>query len=613
MNDVLKVNFYKQYKWSPKKEEDLQFVGRKYIFEDFWDNIGRLTHHKGRKNRAFIGQRKLGKTALFLRMYNITFWEQKQVIPFYFCFPQREKLELNEIVASISMTLLQQALAYITKDENIIAIEDAETMFAYIGDKKYPWLKLLTLQWPKLMKRIEQKNGESCLEEVWNLVSFFARIFKKKSLLIIDEAQQMEAAIYEKDKLISCRGSIAKVIIDTSVLTYISGSKISMLAYEFLDYYISNRFIKYNFHPLVKEEAFELMKLLLPKNSYSGIQEDLFNLTKGNPFYIKAILAENPEYNLEKSKKKSFSSFVKLKEIYDFEVLNRRGTIYQFWQEHFLGNAHLLNGDPKGKKGLTIQILHKIAKSNDYIYFDELRKEFAIKDVKSKMEQLRTADLIDYQPFLERVEGFRDPVLAVSIANIYADVLFPGDRDEQLQKEINEISGLNERIQQLEKNTQQQITAIKNSVVNLDKKVKSAVGKINLVKGRKKEGTIRRRIRIAIQKKKGIFSAYKLEGKVQNAYISTSSGKGCEIDIFAKLKKGRKTVAVIGEVKERKKKVNSTDVKKFVNALALAKIEFELKNCIAIYISTSGFTKPAQKLLEQYNIRFSENDRVFCT
>lgn len=151
-------------------------------------------------------------------------------------------------------------------------------------------------------------------------------------------------------------------------------------------------------------------------------------------------------------------------------------------------------------------------------------------------------------------------------------------------------------------------------LVSLDKSVKSALGKMSLQKGMRKENRIRKKIRMMISKKQHMFASYELEGDVHSINITGSKGTGCQIDIFAQLR-GRgtksKRFALLVEVKNHKAKTGIADARKFVASIQRAKKEYKLKSIAAVYISKSGFTKGAREYLESCDITVAQSEQVF--
>lgn len=95
--------------------------------------------------------------------------------------------------------------------------------------------------------------------------------------------------------------------------------------------------------------------------------------------------------------------------------------------------------------------------------------------------------------------------------------------------------------------------------------------------------------------------------------IKLISGEGGQIDLFGHLqatdRRKPKNCYIIGEMKDRKSKVGKKDVEKFLQKIALVKMKYKEDNAISIYISTSGFWKPAQELLEKNNIFYGSSDK----
>jgi 3,4-dihydroxy-2-butanone 4-phosphate synthase len=89
---------------------------------------------------------------------------------------------------------------------------------------------------------------------------------------------------------------------------------------------------------------------------------------------------------------------------------------------------------------------------------------------------------------------------------------------------------------------------------------------------------------------------------------------GCQIDLYAELvtKKGKRSqkTAFLAEIKDRHSKVGITDSNKFLRTLSLAKKQYKLKKMNAVYISSSGFSKTAQSLLESNGILCGTSEAI---
>ena len=73
-------------------QEDLctPFVGRKLELEMLWDTLCRHVNWKV-TNRTLVSHRKMGKTSLLKRFFNVAFWEQDEVVVLYYSFKNTSK------------------------------------------------------------------------------------------------------------------------------------------------------------------------------------------------------------------------------------------------------------------------------------------------------------------------------------------------------------------------------------------------------------------------------------------------------------------------------------------------------------------------------------------
>lgn len=530
-------NFYQTYDWSPKNDKGVIFAGREIELRDFWQEIHNLIDGDGKNNTAYIGHRKLGKTTFLERCYNLVFWEQSEVLPYYYSFPQQEEdktYEVQEIAEQMSLDLLKQAIAFMTKDPEVLNFLFEELLYDYIHEKKLPKASLVikTLKMAKT-KRLEAK-GPARLRIIWQVCDALARMWNKKPLIIIDEAQEMDLVLCENGKITPCGHSITDIIQQRNILTVVSGSLVSVLVHKFLSDKIANRFSKMIFTPLEQSDAYRLIQNLCDDKAYSGIEKDIYDLVGGNPYYIRTLLLPTKHFTKVMKKEKIFNSQKNLREIYDFEVFHQKGEIYDFWRRHLTKYSHSLNNDPKGKKGLSIKILYKIATSEkNSLSFEELSEEFAVKIpiIREKVLQLRDADLIE-SPFpVTDAYKIADKVLGVVVANYFYRILFGSKK--QAEEEIDRLTRLENRVEKLESN----VKTVKQELLFLSsKEVKSAQGLLSLRKGIKNETIIHKKLQKGAKKQQGIFKGYQCSNKFQSINVASVDGSGCQIDLFAEMR-----------------------------------------------------------------------------
>jgi len=122
-------------------------------------------------------------------------------------------------------------------------------------------------------------------------------------------------------------------------------------------------------------------------------------------------------------------------------------------------------------------------------------------------------------------------------------------------------------------------------------------------------------IKGALEKGKGPLNGYKIVRDLDNCVKVGLGGKRrYEIDLCGELKEtnGKRKKGKVGlavEVKNWKdKKIPIGEARRFVQAMATLKKEKRYRQVVAIYVSQSGFTKPAQKYLQENNIKLSKPD-----
>ena len=601
-------DFYREYDWSPKNDKGVLFTGREIELQYFWLQMHNLVAGDGKQNLAFVGHRKLGKTTFLKRCYNLAFWEQENVMPFYYSFPQQENgelFELQTIVEKTSLELLQQAVAFMTKDPEVFDLKHEELVYDYIVAKKMPKASIIVKNLRMTKEKRRYAKGPDLLAMVWETCDDIASIWGKKTMIIIDEAQEMDLVLCQNGKLCPCGNSICDIIQQDHILTIVSGSLVSILVHKFLGDKKANRFYKATFAPLKEHHAYQLIQELVQDQGYPDIAKDVYELVGGHPYYIRTLLTPTMQYAEVKNKVKSFGSQQELKEIFDFEVFHSRGTIYDFWRRHLVKYSDSLNNDPKDKKGLAVKILYKIVTSEkSQISFDEIAKELNVKisQVKEKILQLRDADLVEALDFRDEALKIADQVLGVVLASSFQKILF--NSKEEAQAEIDRLTRLEDRMQTLEGNVEKVEQGLQ---LMSNNGVKSAQGAINLLEGIRNENKVHRKLTKSIKKRLGIFKNYRCLGSLKSVNVSTTNGRGCQIDIFGEMEdlENNRKVNLVAEVKNRKAKVSSTDVEKFIATILLAKQKYGVKDVVAVYVSTSGFSKPAQEMLRCHNISFN--------
>lgn len=98
------------------------FVGRKKELAFFLKWIEGIKKEKS-KSIALLARRKMGKTALMERLYNLTFEKNDKVIPFYFEI-QEEKKWVGDFCQEFFLTFIYQYIAFKSRKPEYVTDED---------------------------------------------------------------------------------------------------------------------------------------------------------------------------------------------------------------------------------------------------------------------------------------------------------------------------------------------------------------------------------------------------------------------------------------------------------------------------------------------------------
>lgn len=597
------------------------FAGRKIELQILWD--GMATQVKGTpRNYAWLAQRKIGKSALFKRFCNIAFFEQDFTAPLFYEFP--DYLTPASVVAEeMATTFLKQWMAFLTKDPALMDIGDLQKAYEVSQTIKGYEEKFQNIFNAYYYHRDRVHDPASIVNLSLKLVDFISGYVDQKCILFLDEAQRLATRIYDDNnpqkKPVRCEGVIGTVMQNPRIWFMPSGSRISTLHYEIITGERANKVGKRNLEPLWEHEALELVKKIVEINRYEvyeGIEKDIYQLVGGNPYYILSLFKEETRYGQSQGKQKSFRTPKELKEVFEFEALHEKGEIFNFWLEHYEENAKLLNSNPPNRPGLSFEILKHIAdttidKRDIYIPFANLAKKFDLseEEFKEKIYNLENADLVRTNRWAYIVEGMTDRVFSLVIRQLEH---FRKSKSSRPSPEAQAI--MDKRLGLLES----EVGSLRKDVNKAKKAVQRVSGTVGNLVGQRAEMDIEEKI----LQKKGWFARMKVE-ELQSITVPLGNGKGHQLDRFghgalqgdltelfvgsksaSKGRKRRKTgkVALVVEVKDREKKVDLREAKRFIGALYELVKKGKPGDIVAVYISKGGFTKGASDLLDKSGV-----------
>ncbi|MFQ6056950.1 MAG: hypothetical protein ACE5J3_13335 [Methanosarcinales archaeon] len=270
---------YKSEKMGPLRGiiKDALFVDREH---NAWllFNYADLVARQIAMSTVFASRRRLGKTELLKRFYNVLFWKQDKVVPIYY-YMKREHLPREVFGLKFIENFFMQYLAFKNKDPKLLT-------------------KKLTID--DLVAMVES-SGDEGLQSV---VDGY-----KSHVKYNDYAGLLEVAIYADEMTLKgepypAGGAFGEVVESTRAPYLVSGSSMTLLNKTLSNDCFFMRFDRFKLDPLEDHDAYELVKRL---SNYFKVKVSektaamIIGKCKGNPFYIKCIFqqANKQKSNLE--------------------------------------------------------------------------------------------------------------------------------------------------------------------------------------------------------------------------------------------------------------------------------------------------------------------------
>ncbi|MCU0289231.1 MAG: hypothetical protein MUF15_22900, partial [Acidobacteria bacterium] len=307
------------------------FTGRKKEMEFFLKWINDIKEEKS-QSTAILARRKIGKTAIMERLFNITFYKNDKVIPFYYEIKETE-MWIVDFCKDFFLSFIYQYIAFKTRKPgylNLIGGFDFKKALETVKKESLDYLI-------DLIEGIEHEYIHKYVGTLWTLVQDAPRRLAAHQgefiVQMIDEFQFLNAKIYRDKKmkilihdlsgsyLNTAESKIAPLLVSGSWVGWLMKDLSSMLPARF-----KNKFLK----PMDEEEAAETVYKYSWFFEVPVTDETAFLLvhqTEGNPFYISAVIRSNyPE--------KDITTLEGLSRTLEFETLNDEGSIKLSWMEY---------------------------------------------------------------------------------------------------------------------------------------------------------------------------------------------------------------------------------------------------------------------------------------
>ena len=568
------------------------FTGRKAELDYFLKWISNIKERKS-MSTAVLARRKMGKTAIMERLFNITFYKNDAVIPFYYEVKET-KMWVVDFCVQFFLCFIYQYIAFKTRKSEYLKPEEKSDFAKVINIAKKEGMDYLI----GIIESTAHAAAHEKVDILWDIVREAPQTiaFRQKEFIVqmIDEFQFLNAMIYwDKAKsenqladtlaggyLSTAESKIAPLLVSGSWVGWLMDELNNMLPARFRYKYLKN---------MMEDEASEVLFKYSRFFDVPVTEEIAFSLvriTEGNPFYISSVIrSDYPD--------KDLTSLDGLTGTLEFETLDDQGLIKSSWMEY------MAKAFPKINDRNAKNIVLHLSKHRDREWTrDELREALNLEmpdgELEQKLQALVKADIINKGRSYYCYRGVND--------NIF-DKVFRGVYDEEIQKFDARVIR-NEYNMELKKAKRQ---------------YKRLLGELNYQKGYHAEFLILNRLLYHAGKDNELLKAITRYlpddfdfcdySRVWKYHSSPEYSRVFSVDIFA-CSVNSHDYSIIGEVKNREvKKFSKDEVKEFELKFAEIKKRENLERVVGFIFSRSGFTKEAEAYCREQGIACSEDER----
>ncbi len=566
------------------------FTGRKEELDYFLKWIDDIKERKS-QSTAVLARRKMGKTALMERLFNITFFKNHGVIPFYYEVKEM-KMWVGDFCVDFCLTFVYQYIAFKSRKTEYLG-QFEKGNFAKVKQAAiHEGLDYLI----ELIESVEYAFTHEYVDILWNTVREAPKnlAFRQDEFIIqmIDEFQFLNAMIYrDKDMRIQVNdlaGGYLSTAESKIAPLLVSGSWVGWLMNE-LNTLLPNRFWYEYLENMPEDEAVEMVYKYSRFFDVPITEETaflIFKQTQGSPFYISSLIRS-------RYRDKDLATVNGLTNTLEFETLNRQGTIKATWMEYVLSTFKKVNG--KNAKMIVLYLCqHRDREVTRGELLEKLPLHIDDAELEEKLEALVKGDIISQGETHFDYRGVQDNIFDKVFRGVY-------------EKEIREFD-----VRVIRKEYSQELE-------KLEKQYISLLGKYNYRKGYFAEYVILEQLRSHTRENNELYKSItrNLPGdfnfceysRVWRYDRSPEYSRRFNVDIFAR-SHSSKDYSIIGEVKSRDiKKFSKEEVKAFEVKFEKVKEIENIDRVIGFIFSRSGFTGEAEDYCKERGIACSEDER----
>lgn len=562
------------------------FTGRKEELDFFLTWIGNIKKRLSQSS-ALLARRKMGKTALMERLFNITFAKNDGVIPFYYEIKERD-MWIADFCQDFFLTFIYQYIAFKTRKKEYLSLINKSDFDLAVSVAEKEGLDYLT----DIIDGVAHAIAHEKLDILWEMVRDVPRNLAARQrefvVQMIDEFQFLNAMVYfDKNKsdisrahnlaggyLSTAESKIAPLLVSGSWVGWLMNELIMMFPARFAFIFLKN---------MPEEEAVEMVYKYSSFFNIPVTEESAYllaQLCEGSPFYISSIFRSS-------NKLVDLTTLDGLTTALEYETLGEHGRIKATWME-YVASAFPRIDDRNAKHIVLYLCQNKDREVTRKELLEKLSLDMTDGELEKKLKALVRADIISQGQTNFDYRGVND--------NIF-DKVFRGVYEKEIRDFTPAVIGKEYR----------------EAFEKLQKKFNRLQGIHNYHKGHFAEYLIINQLQRRAQVENDFFKSitrylpadfvFPAYSRVWRYDCSLEYSRAFNVDIFARAE-NREDYSFIGEVKSR-------DTKKFTKkeAAAFEKKFEELKKmenidrAVMFVFSSSGFTKEAEAYCKEKELR----------
>ena len=566
------------------------FTGRKQELSYFLKWITDIKEEKS-MSTAILARRKMGKTALLERLFNITFFKNDGVIPFYYEI-QENDIWLVDFCQDFFLTFIYQYIAFKTRKTGYLKPEARSDFGKAVEIARQEGLSYLCGMIEDAAHAVTHEKKDI----LWNIVREAPQTiaFRQKEFILqmIDEFQFMNALIYRDKEMKILARNLAGGYLSTAeskiAPLLVSGSWVGWLMKE-LSSMLPSRFRNKLIKNMPENEALELLYKYSRFFDVPVTEETAFSLvgiTEGNPFYISAVIrSDHPG--------KDLTSIDGLTGALEFETLDDQGLIKLSWMEY------MAKAFPEINDRYAKNIVLHLSKYRDREWTraelrEALKLEMTDGDLEKKLKALVKTDIINQGQSNFDYRGVKESIFDKVFRGVYEKEIRKFDPGVIREEYRDELKKEKERYKRL-------------------------LGQLSYQKGLHAEFLILNRLLFQAGKNNELLKSVTRYlpddfdfcdySRVWKYHSSPEYAKVFSVDIFAR-SLNEDDYSIIGEVKNREvKKFSLDEIKEFEVKFAEIKKRENLERVVGFIFSRGGFTKEADQYCNKKGIACSEDEK----